>query len=58
MVRLGVPIMLGFIVAVWAAPVMTVGHLYFAVGPTLYIVIALQFEERDFVDSLGDAYMQ
>ena len=33
----------------WAAPVMTVAHLVFAIGTTAYILIAIQFEERDLV---------
>lgn len=52
------PIMLGFIVAFWATPVMSVGHIYFAVATTLYILIALQFEEHDLVEDLGQAYVQ
>ena len=50
------PIMLGFIIAFWATPKMTVGHLVFALGTTAYILIALQIEERDLVDAHGDTY--
>ena len=50
------PIMLGFIIAFWAAPTMTLGHLVFAVATTAYILIALQLEEHDLVNLLGDAY--
>ncbi len=50
------PIMLGFIVAFWAAPVMSVGHLVFAVATTLYILIALQLEEHDLMAGFGTTY--
>lgn len=52
------PIMLGFVIAFWAAPHMTVGHLVFAVATTVYILIALQLEEQDLVTYIGDAYKQ
>ncbi len=50
------PIMLGFLIAFWSVPRMTVGHLVFSVGMTLYILIGLYFEERDLVAALGDDY--
>jgi methanethiol S-methyltransferase len=50
------PLMVGFIVAFWAAPRMTAGHLLFALATTAYILIAVQLEERDLVAALGDQY--
>ncbi len=50
------PIMLGFIIAFWATPYMTVAHLVFSIATTAYILIALQFEERDLVTYYGQAY--
>jgi methanethiol S-methyltransferase len=50
------PLMLGFIIAFWAAPTMTAGHLLFSIATTGYILIAVQLEERDLVAALGDQY--
>ena len=50
------PLMTGFVIAFWATPTMSAGHLFFAVMTTAYILIAVQLEERDLVTFHGDEY--
>lgn len=51
------PIMLGFLIAFWATPVMTLGHLIFTLITTAYILIAIKFlEEKDLEKSIGKKY--
>ncbi len=50
------PIYLGFLVAFWSAPLMTLGHLYFAGVITAWVLLAIQLEERDLVRIHGEDY--
>jgi len=50
------PLMLGFLIAFWATPTMSQGHLLFAAVTTAYVLIAIQIEERTLLELHGDRY--
>jgi protein-S-isoprenylcysteine O-methyltransferase Ste14 len=51
------PLYVGWFLAFWATPRMTLGHLLFAIGMSAYILFAVRYEERDLVRHLGQAYV-
>lgn len=52
------PLYVGWITVFWAAPTMTIAHLFFAVMTTAYILVAIRFEERDLVKEHGASYAE
>jgi protein-S-isoprenylcysteine O-methyltransferase Ste14 len=50
------PLYVGWMIAFWSAPTMSVGHLLFASAMTGYILVAIRYEERDLLAALGESY--
>lgn len=52
------PLYLGMLIGIWAIPTMTMGHLLFAAGLSIYVLIAIRYEERDLTTFLGAQYSE
>jgi len=52
------PLYVGWLLTFWAAPIMTVAHLFFAIMTTAYILVAIRFEESDLIAVHGEKYKQ
>lgn len=52
------PLYSGFFLAFWATPQMTQGHLLLAVGMSVYMLIAIRYEERDMIRLFGERYVE
>ena len=52
------PMMLGTLIAFWATPVMTLSHLVFSTGMSVYVLVGIYFEEKTLAKSIGAEYME
>lgn len=50
------PLYSGFFLAFWATPHMTMSHLLLAAGVSIFMLIAIRYEERDLTDLFGEDY--